>query len=219
MNEFANKQDNNHHAESEIKKNIISSSAYTNGPNSKLSLKNEYDFRGEKTKRKVKYIVEKGSIKEYYSKNIVITLNFISGPNRVNPIIYQKNKFDFSNVRSFSLQKIVQHQSTNLTNSNINYTKLDIKADPFFPEDIKLKKDFNDYVDKAIKNHKMNPLFKIDGNSCVVNDKNCIFGNNGVKKRDGNLVINKLWESYIGKSNVKIGNMETPELSLFKPIY
>ena len=167
MSEFAN--DNN---DAGIKKNIISSSTSVNGPKTKLSLDNEYDFRGGKTKRKIKNIIEKGDVKEWHPKILPQPLNFILVPNNANPIINQKNKFDFNSVRSFGLQKIVQHKSTNLTNSNINYTKLHINADPFFPKDIKLKKDFNNYVASMIANHKK-PVMYIGGYSLCI--RSCTF--------------------------------------------
>ncbi len=163
MSEFANEKDDNNYTEAEIKENIISSSAFVNGVNSKLSLENESDFKGEKTKREIKNIIEKGKFTEYYPKKLQQPLNFILIPNNVNPIIHQKNKFDFNSVRSFGLQKIVQHKSTNRTNSNINYTKFDINADPFFPKDIKLKKDFNNYVAVRLANREKYNIMKIYG--------------------------------------------------------
>ena len=76
-----------------------------------------------------------------------------------------------------------------------------------------IKKDFNNYVAQAINNHETEPLFKTDGNSFVVDDKNYAFGQLD-KKRAGNQVIKKLWESYVKKRNIKIGDMDTFELSL-----
>ena len=159
--------------------------------NSKLSLENEYNI-----KPIIEQIIAKG-IKEWHPKH---PLNSTLVPNNVNPIINQKNKFDFNSVRSFGLQKIVQknkfdlynsgfsnlpkiiqHKSTNQTNSNINYIKLHINTDPFFPKNI-IKKDFNDFVAKTIKNHEF-----------VVDDKNYVFDESGEELAESQ-VLKKLWE-------------------------
>ena len=76
-----------------------------------------------------------------------------------------------------------------------------------------IKKDFNNYVAQAINNHETEPLFKTDGNSFVVDDKNYTFGQLD-KKRAGNQVIKKLWESFVKEHNIKVDNEDTFELSL-----